>query len=49
MFYDLHKQSMYSDGAAPPEAMIKHAIAIGLNGIAITDHNEVKGALEALD
>jgi predicted metal-dependent phosphoesterase TrpH len=48
MLYDLHTHSMYSDGAAPPEAMIKHAISIGLNGIAITDHNEVKGALEAL-
>jgi len=34
---------MYSDGAAPPEEMIKHAIAIGLNGIAITDHNVVTG------
>jgi predicted metal-dependent phosphoesterase TrpH len=48
MLYDLHTHSMYSDGAAPPEEMIKHAMAIGLNGIAITDHNEVKGAFEAL-
>jgi len=39
---------MYSDGAAPPEEMIKKAISIGLNGMAITDHNVVKGALEAL-
>ncbi|MFZ2456703.1 MAG: CehA/McbA family metallohydrolase [Candidatus Altiarchaeia archaeon] len=48
MLYDLHTHSMYSDGAAPPGEMIKKAISIGLNGMAITDHNEVKGALEAL-
>lgn len=39
---------MYSDGAASPEAMIMQAKAIGLSGIAITDHNEIKGALEAM-
>lgn len=48
MLYDLHTHSMYSDGAASPEAMIKQARAIGLSGIAITDHNEIKGAMEAI-
>jgi len=48
MLYDLHTHSMYSDGAAPPEEMIKKAISIGLNGIAITDHNVVTGASEVI-
>ena len=48
MLFDLHTHSLYSDGVGTPEEMIKYAKSIGLNGIAITDHNEVKGALEAL-
>ncbi len=48
MLYDLHTHSLYSDGVGTPGEMIKYAKSIGLNGIAITDHNEIKGALEAL-
>jgi hypothetical protein len=48
MLFDLHTHSLYSDGAGTPKEMIEYAKRIGLNGIALTDHNEVKGALEAL-
>lgn len=38
--FDLHTHTHYSsDGCCPPEAMIRAAIARGLSGIAITDHN----------
>jgi predicted metal-dependent phosphoesterase TrpH len=48
MLYDIHVHSCFSDGAATPSEIVAHAKKIGLNGIALTDHNEVKGALEAL-
>lgn len=48
MLFDLHTHSLYSDGVGTPKEMIAYAKSIGLNGIALTDHNEVKGALEAL-
>ena len=48
MLFDLHVHSVYSDGANTPKEIIKYAQSIGLNGIAITDHNEVAGAREAL-
>jgi len=45
---DLHIHSSYSyDGFSKPEAIIKRAAKLGLNVIAITDHEEVKGAKEA--
>ena len=48
MKYDLHIHSKYSsDGILEPEKIIKMAIKRGLNGIAITDHNTIKGGLEA--
>ncbi len=48
MLFDLHTHSLYSDGIGTPEEMIKYAKSIGLDGIALTDHNEVEGALETL-
>jgi predicted metal-dependent phosphoesterase TrpH len=48
MLYDIHIHSRYSDGEAGPEAIVKRAKSLGLGGIALTDHNEIKGALEAL-
>jgi len=48
MFFDLHVHSIYSDGANTPAEIIKYAQSIGLSGIALTDHNEVAGAREAL-
>lgn len=49
MKLDLHIHSSYSlDGSDNPKEIIKHARKIGLDGIAITDHNEIKGSLEAI-
>jgi predicted metal-dependent phosphoesterase TrpH len=48
MKYDLHIHSKYSsDGVLDPEKIVKIATKSGLNGIAITDHNTIKGGLEA--
>lgn len=48
MRFDLHIHSKYSyDGIMEPERIIKIAIERGLDGIAITDHNTIKGGLEA--
>ena len=45
---DLHMHTNHShDCATDPEALIDHAISIGLGAIAITDHNEIDGAFEA--
>mgnify|MGYP000268173905 CR=1 FL=1 len=49
---DIHTHSVYSKhriwgsaGFGTPKQMIKFAIKKGLNGLAITDHNSVKGSL----
>ncbi len=48
MKYDLHSHSKYSsDGILDPHKIIKVAIKKGLAGIAVTDHNTIKGGLEA--
>lgn len=48
MDYDLHIHSKYSyDSFQKIETIIKVAKKRGLNGIAITDHNTLKGGLEA--
>ncbi|WP_321423440.1 PHP domain-containing protein [uncultured Methanobacterium sp.] len=48
MKYDLHTHSKYSrDGWIDVEKMVKIAIKKGLSGIALTDHNTIKGALKA--
>ncbi|MCB4790976.1 MAG: PHP domain-containing protein [Elusimicrobia bacterium] len=48
MMFDLHIHSKYSyDSFSEPEAIVKTARKIGLNGIAIVDHDSIKGALEA--
>lgn len=46
--FDFHIHSYYSDGVNSPREIVEQAKKIGLSGIAITDHNEIKGALEAL-
>jgi len=49
MKYDLHTHSKYSyDSFLDPEKIIKIAKKNSLNGIAITDHNTIKGGLIAL-
>lgn len=46
---DLHIHTVYSvDGTATPQAILKHAAHhTNLDVIAITDHDEIRGALEA--
>jgi len=47
---DLHIHTIYSyDGTASVPAVLKRAKKIGLNVIAITDHDEIAGALKALE
>jgi len=47
---DLHMHSIYSyDGTASVTAILKHAKRIGLDVIAITDHDEIAGSLKALE
>ncbi len=49
MKYDLHVHSKYSkDGYLEPKSIVKKACKIGLNGLAITDHNTIKGGLKTL-
>jgi len=48
MKYDLHIHSKYSDdGALEPQEIVRIAKGKGLDGIAITDHNTIKGGEEA--
>ena len=48
MKIDMHVHTKYSlDGTGEPFEFVNNARKIGLSGIAITDHNEIKGALEA--
>jgi predicted metal-dependent phosphoesterase TrpH len=44
--YDLHTHTSFSfDSVNEPAKMVKAAKKAGLNGMAITDHNTIKGAL----
>lgn len=46
---DLHLHTTYSyDGTATVPAVLRRAKEIGLDVIAITDHDEIRGALEAV-
>lgn len=48
MKYDLHMHSKYSpDSTISPKEMVKIAIKKGFDGIAITDHNTIKGGIKA--
>lgn len=47
MILELHAHSKFSfDSIAEPYDILKAAKKIGLNGIAITDHNTIRGAVE---
>jgi predicted metal-dependent phosphoesterase TrpH len=47
---DLHIHSIYSyDGTASVTAILKRAEQIGLDVIAITDHDEIAGSLKAME
>jgi len=48
MIMDLHVHSSFSsDAEGKVREIVKLAKKLGLSGIAITDHNEIKGSLEA--
>ncbi|NTW12340.1 MAG: PHP domain-containing protein, partial [Anaerolineales bacterium] len=47
---DLHIHTIYSyDGTASVPAVLKRAAQIGLDVIAVTDHDEIAGSLKALE
>ena len=47
---DLHVHTSYSyDSWIPPKEMVEAALKKGINCLAITDHNEIRGALEAIE
>lgn len=41
--YNFHMHTVHSDGQLHPEALMSQAVAIGLKGLAITDHHSVSG------
>ncbi|MEM1366435.1 MAG: PHP domain-containing protein [Cyanobacteria bacterium P01_H01_bin.15] len=45
--YNFHMHTVFSDGQMQPETLLEQAIAIGLKGLAITDHHSVQGNLVA--
>jgi predicted metal-dependent phosphoesterase TrpH len=45
---ELHVHSTSSDGSASPEELLQHAAKIGLSVVAITDHDNARGARAAL-
>ncbi len=48
MKYDFHTHTKYSsDGYVEPERLVKVATEKGISGIAVTDHNTIRGGLEA--
>ncbi len=46
--YDLHMHSLASDGRLPAAKLVEEAVALGLQGIALTDHDNVAGLSEAI-
>lgn len=49
MIFDLHIHSKYSfDSISEPKCVLRAAKKKGLNGIAITDHNTIKGGIETI-
>lgn len=42
-YCDLHTHSIYSDGTFAPKEIIEAAEAIGLNAVALCNHNTVSG------
>ncbi len=47
MAVDLHLHSTYSDGSNTPVEIVDAAVAAGLTGIALTDHDTLEGIPEA--
>jgi 3',5'-nucleoside bisphosphate phosphatase len=40
--FDLHTHTVYSDGTTTPEANVHEAVAIGLAGLGVTDHDTLE-------
>ena len=49
VFAELHAHTTRSDGGMQPNQLVDWAIAYGFNVIAVVDHNNVQGGLEARD
>ncbi|NJR38824.1 MAG: PHP domain-containing protein [Leptolyngbyaceae cyanobacterium CSU_1_4] len=47
--YNFHMHTVFSDGRLLPEQLMEQALAIGLKGLAITDHHSVDGYRQAQD
>ncbi len=47
MAVDLHTHSTYSDGSDSPAEIVSAAAAAGLEAVALTDHDNLNGVLEA--
>jgi len=45
---DLHLHTMYSDGTFTPRELVKRSRALGINIIAITDHDSIEGVFPAM-
>lgn len=45
--YDLHCHSTASDGALPPETLVKRAVEQGVKVLALTDHDGTEGIMAA--
>jgi predicted metal-dependent phosphoesterase TrpH len=45
--FNFHMHTVHSDGRLQPSALMEQAIAIGLAGLAITDHHNIGGYLAA--
>src|SRR5439155_18257562 len=46
-FVDLHSHSTASDGACPPEEVVREAHRLGLTALALTDHDTTAGLAAA--
>ncbi len=46
-FIDLHLHSNHSDGSDSPDRVVARASAMGISGMALTDHDTVSGVAEA--
>ncbi|MGB2630603.1 MAG: PHP domain-containing protein, partial [Candidatus Omnitrophota bacterium] len=48
MSADLHVHTLYSDGTFTPEEVVREAVRIGLEAVAITDHDCIDGISPAM-
>lgn len=48
MRLDIHVHSCFSDGVPTPKEIVEHCRKIKLDGVAITDHDNIEGSLESL-